>query len=135
MRPGDAVALWSGGAQAGVYALAELTGVPFEDTAPDWMQPTGEQQTSWSVPLRLTRVLEAPLRKTELHGRRPLIHVPNGSDVAFNLCSRTSTHQHDRTLPPMGEIRHRVRWAPTLVAGRVKSTGTRSGSPGTRETP
>jgi hypothetical protein len=65
MRPGDVVALWSGGAQAGVYALAELTGVPFEDTTPDWMGPT-EEQTSWRVPLRLTRVLDTPISKAEL---------------------------------------------------------------------
>ncbi|MGY4772905.1 McrB family protein (plasmid) [Kribbella sp. CWNU-51] len=65
MRPGDVVALWSGGSRAGVLALAELTGVPFEDTAPDWMQPT-EEHTSWRVPLRLTRVLETPIMKTDL---------------------------------------------------------------------
>ena len=65
MRPGDLVALWSSGAEAGVYALAELTGVPFEDHAPAWMQPT-EEQTSWHVPLRLTRALEVPLLRTEL---------------------------------------------------------------------
>jgi hypothetical protein len=65
MRPADVVALWSGGADAGLYAVAELTGVPFEDSSPAWMQPT-EEQTTWRVPLRLTRALEVPLLKTEL---------------------------------------------------------------------
>jgi MoxR-like ATPase len=65
MRPGDLVALWSGGAKAGVYAVAELTGVPFEDAAPEWMH-LAEGETKWWVPLRLTRALEVPLLKTEL---------------------------------------------------------------------
>ncbi len=75
MRPGDTVALWSAGPDAGVYALAELTGVPFEDTAPDWQRVSGAG-TSWRVPLRLTRVLESPVLRGELQQHPVLRDVP-----------------------------------------------------------
>ncbi len=75
MRPGDLVALWSGGPNAGVYALAELTGVPYQDVAPEWKGGPDTEQ-SWGVPLRLTRVLETPVLRLELQQHPVLQHVP-----------------------------------------------------------
>ncbi len=75
MRPGDLVALWSGAQHAGVYALAELTGVPFEDEAPHWNR-SDDRSRSWRVPLRLSRVLDAPVLRSEFQEHPVLRDVP-----------------------------------------------------------
>ena len=76
MEPGDLVALWSGGDDAAVLALAELTGKPYERPRPAWR--TGarkvEEQplTEWCVPLRLTRALQRPVPKAVITGHPEL---------------------------------------------------------------
>jgi MoxR-like ATPase len=64
MHEGDRVALWMSGPSAGIYALAELAGEPFERPRPEFRP--GDADTEWAVPVRLTRRVEPPLLKAEL---------------------------------------------------------------------
>ncbi len=73
MRPGDTVLLWLAGAQAGIYAVGELTGQPllrtYEEDIPAWLDSEdGEPTSAWSVPFRYTQILQTPVLKATLTG-------------------------------------------------------------------
>lgn len=73
MRPGDAVALWEGGDQAGFYALAVIVGEPFERPQPDFRP--GNKETDWGVTLRIVRHLDPPLSRNQARGTAGLVDL------------------------------------------------------------
>lgn len=88
MHPGDIALLWQAGKKAGIYAIAELTGPVFEvtaDTADDFVEAGGHK-----VPLRITRILETPISKAQLHAEEALanLHIlkaPFGTNFRVTL--------------------------------------------------
>lgn len=96
MHAGDPVVLWLAGAQAGIYAIGELTGAPFEhtyapDEIPQWVTPSTDRPTTvWRVPFRYTHVLPEPIRKPTFQEHPALqqmmvLRVPNNTN--FKLTS------------------------------------------------
>lgn len=61
MTPGDAVALWEGGDQAGFYVLAVIVDEPFQRPQPDFRP--GDKETDWGVTLRVVRHLDPPITR------------------------------------------------------------------------
>ncbi len=81
MQPGDGVALWEAGDHAGFYALAVITGSPFERSKPDFRP--GDEENDWGVPLRVTRhvmpaLLKAEVRATPGLSGLDVLHRPWG---------------------------------------------------------
>ncbi len=77
MRPGDGVVLWQGGPAAGIYALAELAGVPFERPTSDiWPDREQRGETEWAVGFRYERILSPPLPKARLRDHPVLSALP-----------------------------------------------------------
>jgi MoxR-like ATPase len=73
MRPGQAVLLWQGGSKAGIYAVGELTGEPFErPTGEFWPDRAERPDHEWAVPFRYTDILVEPIRKPDLQ-RHPIL--------------------------------------------------------------
>ncbi|NJL03281.1 MAG: EVE domain-containing protein [Spirulinaceae cyanobacterium SM2_1_0] len=77
--PGDRVALWLAGQQAGVYALGCVQALPqYYDVPPDWeiwLAPARAQARTY-VPVQLTqKLLTQPLLKSELERDRHLQHL------------------------------------------------------------
>lgn len=62
VQVGDAAVLWQSGPRAGVYALAEVSGAPFERPRPEWRAEGPE--TEWAVPLRYKRILQRPIPRS-----------------------------------------------------------------------
>lgn len=86
MDPGETVLLWQGGEHAGIYALGELIGEPFErPTGEFWPDREDRPETEWAVPYRYTRILDRPLVKADLQ-RHPIlrellvIQMPQGTN-------------------------------------------------------
>jgi hypothetical protein len=95
MRPGDRVLLWQAGQDAGIYAIAELTGTPAEhtykpDETPSWVGASGDQPTTeWRVALRYTQILSEPIRKATLLEHPILqkilvLRAPTGTNFAVS---------------------------------------------------
>jgi predicted RNA-binding protein with PUA-like domain len=66
----DDIALWRAGRDAGVVALGQVTGLPYEDTAAAsdyWEDIEKADRTRWWLPLRLSEAfLDAPITRQEL---------------------------------------------------------------------
>lgn len=80
---GDAVVLWQSGPRAGVYALAEISGEPFERPRPEWRQEGPETETA--VPLRYKRILTSPIARTDAQAHPVLrdmqvLRAPQGTN-------------------------------------------------------
>lgn len=86
MRPGDGVVLWQGGPAAGVYALAELTGAPFERPTSDlWPDREQRGESEWAVGFRYARILSPPLPRARLRddpvlSALPVLKMPQGTN-------------------------------------------------------
>ena len=95
IRSGDTVFIWKAGQDAGVYALAAVTGEP------RLMRPTDEeialyapefrellrQEDQLRAPLRVDLVLSAPISRTELRGHPvmrelSILRMPRGTNFA-----------------------------------------------------
>jgi 5-methylcytosine-specific restriction protein B len=86
MRPGDRVVLWQGGPNAGVYAVGELVGEPFERELPPWRPPKNDgSETEWAISFRYERILCSPITKEtllenpELRGLQ-VLRAPQGTN-------------------------------------------------------
>jgi hypothetical protein len=67
MRPGDRLVIWQAGHEAGVYALGELSGQPFQRGRSDWRRSDSDgSETEWAVRFRYTQILSKPLLKSDL---------------------------------------------------------------------
>jgi MoxR-like ATPase len=64
IQPGDDVLLWEAGSAAGIYAVGQITGEAEERPRAEWR--TGDKETEWVIPYRLTRILELPLLRDDL---------------------------------------------------------------------
>jgi hypothetical protein len=90
IRPGDRALLWQGGTEAGIYAIGEITGVPFQRTElDDWIvkRDGPGAKPDIGVPYRLTHILERPLTKTVLQQHAVLknmlvLRAPTGTNFA-----------------------------------------------------
>jgi hypothetical protein len=118
MRPGDPVVFWLAGSQAGIYAIGELTGAPFEhtyapDEIPEWVTPNSTGPTTvWRVPFRYTDVLPEPLRKPTFQEHAVLQHmmvlrVPNNTNFKVTTeeweAIQTLLDRVPSTLPLVGQ--------------------------------
>lgn len=97
MRAGDTVLLWLSGANAGIYAIGELTGAPTEQTyepgdenRPMWLdaEPT-KTISAWHVPFRYIRIFPEPIRKATLLEHPVLqkllvLRAPSGTNFRVN---------------------------------------------------
>jgi MoxR-like ATPase len=86
MRPGQNVLLWQSGKRAGIYAVGELTGEPFERPAGTASPDRAEQPAlEWVVSFRYTNILAEPILKADLL-RHPVlsnlqvIRMPRGTN-------------------------------------------------------
>jgi hypothetical protein len=86
MSPGDTVVLWQGGPNAGVYAVGELVGEPFERELPPWRPPKNDgSETEWAISFRYERILRSPITKERLLENRELrglqvLRAPQGTN-------------------------------------------------------
>jgi predicted RNA-binding protein with PUA-like domain len=62
MKAGDKVILWQSGADAGIYALGELSREPY----PEKKTTATAKKPNWWADIRYTHFLESPILKTEL---------------------------------------------------------------------
>jgi predicted RNA-binding protein with PUA-like domain len=76
---GDEIALWRAGPDAGVVALGQVTGPPFEHAgaADDyWEDREKADRTRWSLPVRLSEVFtDAPVARDELRHDPQFAHA------------------------------------------------------------
>ena len=86
MSPGDTVVLWQGGPKAGVYAVGELVGEPFERELPPWRPPKNDgSETEWAISFRYERILQSPITRERLLENRELrslqvLRAPQGTN-------------------------------------------------------
>lgn len=68
IAPGDEFALWLSGSEAGVYGFGLVTGraalAPGDDT--HWEHPDENQRKKWRVGIRIDKVLDSPILRSEL---------------------------------------------------------------------
>lgn len=85
---GDAVLLWQAGAQAGIYALAEIVRDPFERDRPAFR---GEgRPTEWATRVRIKHILQAPLSKAKVVdsvdlGDLLVLRAPQGTNYRITI--------------------------------------------------
>lgn len=78
MKSGDVVIIWQAGDEAGIYALGELTGEPYQHTyegeSPAWLKDKDgkEQKTEYRVDFRYTKILAPPIPKSTLKAHHVL---------------------------------------------------------------
>lgn len=85
MHEGDPVILWQAGPQAGIYALGELRGAPYERKPADQFFENGDESTGWAVDFTITDILDPPIKKADILGHPVLgalnvIKSPQGTN-------------------------------------------------------
>lgn len=136
MRPGDVVVLWQSGKDAGVYALGELTGEPYEKTyedgtEPHWARTKGDGQPAVEsrVDFTYTTILPEPILKAVIRQDPALagMHVirsPQGTNFKVTpeewealqkLIAPSSPPAEAYAEPPFGEIREAMRTLGLLI--------------------
>lgn len=91
MHPRDKVLLWQGGRAAGIYAVGEITGPPFERLPADfWPDSDRRSATEWAIPFRYTNILGEPLEKGVLQQHAVLrtlqvLRSPQGTNFRVTL--------------------------------------------------
>lgn len=66
IREGDIAILWQAGKNAGIFALAEVTAPPVAATAEDIASDPYIYKNAWFTSIRITRILNRPILKSEL---------------------------------------------------------------------
>ncbi|MEA3510545.1 MAG: EVE domain-containing protein, partial [Actinomycetota bacterium] len=87
MEPGDVVLLWQAGDRAGIYAIAEIDGKPFERSGDDNFIADADQ-TEWAVNLRMVDTSMSPVLKPGLVAHpilRDLAVIRNAQGTNFKV--------------------------------------------------
>ncbi|MFL6332944.1 MAG: EVE domain-containing protein [Pyrinomonadaceae bacterium] len=136
MRTADIAVLWQSGKDAGIYALGELTGEPYEKTyedgtEPPWARTKGDGQPAAEsrVNFRYTTILSEPIRKADIKqdpvlAGMQVIRSPQGTNFRVTpeewealqkLIAPSSPPAEAYAEPPFDEIREAVRGLGLLI--------------------
>lgn len=129
MHLGDAVILWQSGKDAGIYALGELTGEPYEKiyeegSEPPWAkskgdgQPVAERRVSFKYTTILSDpILKAVIRQDPVLAGMQVIRSPQGTNFRVTpeewealqkLIAPSSPPTEAYVEPPFDEIREAI---------------------------
>jgi hypothetical protein len=138
MRPGDPAVVWIGGPNAGIYALGEIVGEPYDRELPLWDRvDVAAEATEKAINVRYTHVPSSPIRRADV-ADHPSLRDLGVLGIARHTNYRVTLEQWAAILelvgdapsegepvpagyhpPPFGEIRDRVATLGLRVSDRT----------------